>query len=206
MKKVIAIIFILMFCFSFFGQNIIKETFNYEIFENGDAKVIYTRAFTASEWQQYFDFISNESMMITGLKRTFPKNFLSEFSFNKDSELRSFTISFKIFGFCDVDNLGNFKIKISKSKNAEITTLSEKEHKYMVVETNILNYSQETHLFQLPKNAKNVLIEKDDIGASYILYGIDQSIDLTIIKIILSIFLFILGIFLFFLFKRNRKI
>jgi len=204
MKKIL-LLFIGLIClyFSVQSQDMIKETYNYKISGNGDATVIFSRTYTAAEWQQSLSFISNEGLLITGLKRIFPKYFLEDFKFTKNEEQRSFNMSFVIRGFCETDKKGNMIIKFM-SKDADIKKISEEDNKFMSVETNILYNTLETHIFELPKNAKNVSVEKDSFGYPYIKFDMSHLYIKNYFWLFSGVLSLIIGsVFLFFIMKKK---
>lgn len=185
--------------------NVNKESYKYNIENNGNTTVVFSQKFNAQQWQELHNYINNQALMKSYLVRIYPNRFLDDFKFENNDADRECTISFNIYGYCDVDKKGKWTIKTGL-KNPEITKLSDSKNEYMIVYTNPMLNTQQTHIFKFPSKAKNIKIEKDAFDYSYFEFEMPSSSFVNSIFLWTGLILICIGAALFIrLFLRQKQ-
>ena len=101
-----------------------------------------------------------------------PGYFLDDFKLEKDDMNRSFKVSLKAYGICDIDKRGKWSVNTDQ-KNANLTELT--SHKYLLVgqDPELGNMVQQ-YTIEFPETATNIEVEKDAFGNSIFEFKMDN--------------------------------
>lgn len=160
--------------FSGYGQQM-QQKIEMRIDSIGNAKVAVSMNMNAQEWQSWLAGVgSNPAILKREIERSMPTYFLDDFDLKKNDMERSFSLTFKAYGVCNIDKRGNWILETDQ-KNANLTELT--EHKYMLVSSppEFGGTMQQTFIVEFPKAAHNIDIDKDAFGESVFKFKMKDS-------------------------------
>jgi hypothetical protein len=139
----------------------------------GNAKITVSMNMTAQQWQVWLSSLGNNPAALKReIERSMPAYFLDDFKLDKDDMNRSFNLSLKAYGVCEIDKRGKWTIDTDQ-KNANVTELT--DHKFMLVSSppELGGTVQQTFLIEFPAEAKDIKVDKDAFGQSVFDFKMD---------------------------------
>lgn len=172
-----------------------KTSIDITVDEIGDAVCEFKTKYNAAWWDYFTKTVGNNtSILKNNIKKTFPKYELTDFDYKQDSDDRTNTIKFKIFGMASIDKNGKWLAELDQ-KNPDITKISERD--FLLIES---GNSLKIHL---PSGTTGARIEKDSFGEAILTYPATEAAGVGTYFLIAGIILMAAGGFL--LFKNMRK-
>lgn len=160
----------------------------------GNAQCVMENKYTAEAWDVFTKTIGNNtSILKNNMIRIFPKYELSDFEYSQDGDDRTNTIKFKILGFLEIDNNGNWVAKLEK-KDPEITKLTESSF--------LLMEDGQSLKINLPSGTSGAKITKDSFGMAAISYPANEGGGKSLIFLGVGIAVMALGAFML---RKNMK-
>ena len=140
----------------------------------GDAHLKVSMEMNAQQWEGWVQsYGNNPAALKREMERALPSYFLDDFKFEKDDMNRSFELTFKAYGACDVDRKGRWTMN-TETKDAKVTELTER--KFMMVESpqEFGGSIRQTTTITLPQQAENVKIDTDAFGKTVLVFEMDE--------------------------------
>ncbi|MFZ6050487.1 hypothetical protein [Halocola ammonii] len=140
----------------------------------GDAHLKVSMEMNAQQWEGWVQsYGNNPAALKREMERALPSYFLDDFKFEKDDMNRSFELTFKAYGACDVDRKGRWTMN-TETKDANVTELTER--KFMMVESpqEYGGSIRQTTTVTLPNQAENVKIDTDAFGKTVFVFEMDE--------------------------------
>lgn len=155
-----------LFTFSSHAQQgeVMKQNMNFIIDDNGNSLIEINMKLNAAMWDNFKRSLgTNVSILKREMERALPGYFLQDFDYKEQEMERSYTLSMKALGVCEVDKKGKWAIEIGE-KNPDVNKVS--DNVFML--TNTLNENgtvlQQNIKVTFPESASNVEISKDSFG------------------------------------------
>lgn len=144
--------------------DVMKQSMNFIIDENGNSVIEISMKLNAAMWDNFKRSMgSNVSILKREMERALPGYFLTEFDYKEEEMDRTYTLSMKALGVCEVDKKGKWVLAMEE-KNPDVTQAS--DNIYLL--TNTLNENgmvlQQNIKVTFPESASNIEIDKDSFG------------------------------------------
>ncbi|MBL0341115.1 MAG: hypothetical protein IPP71_09425 [Bacteroidetes bacterium] len=145
-------------------SDVIKQSMNFIVDENGNGLIEISMKLNASTWDNFKRTMgTNVSILKREMERALPGYFLQDFDYKEEEMERTYTLSMKALGVCEVDKKGKWVLAMEE-KNPDVTKVS--DNIYLL--TNTINENgmvlQQNIKVTFPESASNVEINKDSFG------------------------------------------
>ncbi|MBL7982469.1 MAG: hypothetical protein JNL52_11755 [Flavobacteriales bacterium] len=140
----------------------------------GNAAISISMTLPAQQWQAWNqNFGNNPAALKRDIERSMPAYFLEDFKLEKNDMDRSFTVSLKAPGICQVDKKGRWFLTTDE-KDAQLTKLT--DHKYMMVQSpqEFGGGMQQTTMVTFPETASDIELDKDPLGKTVFRFEMNE--------------------------------
>ncbi len=139
----------------------------------GNAKINMSMTMNAQQWQQWTSTLGNNPAALKReVERGMPGYFLDDFKLEKNDMDRSFNLSLKAYGVCEIDKRGNWMIDVDQ-ENAQLTELAYNKFMFVSSPPELGGQVQQTFLVTLPESGKNIKVAKDAYGKDVFKFSMD---------------------------------